>query len=515
MRPSETELEEWRPGGTERDRERIRALVEAVKDAEDETPRPLFRELPPPAEFPLEALGSVLGPAASAIHRRIQAPIALCAQSVLATATLAAQGRADVLLPFGQRRPLSGYFVGVAQSGERKTAVDTLAIEPIHRRELELRERYRHEVVAYRARLEAWQAERKRILADRRLSREERERKLLLLGEEPRKPPYPMLVCNEPTLEGLFRLLRDGPRSVGIFSSESGQLIGGHALSDENRLKTAAGLSAGWDGGPWKRVRSGDGLLVLPNRRVTLNLLAQPHVAAQLLGDPILVDQGLVSRLLVLAPEPASGSRFWREPEPADDAILETYTATVLDVLRMDEPPESEPLPTLAFSREARDLWIAFADWVEARLGADGEFAPIRGFANKAAEHAARIAGVLAIMSDPERRDIAAQDLAAGIELVNFYLGQALRIQAAAATDLRLRRAARLLAWLQEKWGEELVSPVEVYQLGPAEFRQRTQALESIRILEEHGWLKRLEGIHEVRGVRRREVWRLVRGSDG
>ena len=51
-----------------------------------ESPRPLMREISPGEPFPIHALGPVLRPMAEAAHDRVQAPMAICAQSVLATA---------------------------------------------------------------------------------------------------------------------------------------------------------------------------------------------------------------------------------------------------------------------------------------------------------------------------------------------------------------------------------------------------------------------------------------------
>jgi hypothetical protein len=95
----------------------------------NEPPRPLMREMPPADPFPIEALGP-LAAAAKAIHDRVQAPLAICGQSVLAAATLAVQGHANVELPIGGKRskPLSSYFVTVAESGERKTEADHHAL---------------------------------------------------------------------------------------------------------------------------------------------------------------------------------------------------------------------------------------------------------------------------------------------------------------------------------------------------------------------------------------------------
>ncbi len=73
-----------------------------------------------------------------------------------------------------------------------------------------------------------------------------------------------MATCPEPTFEGLCKLLAVGQPSVGVFASEGGQFIGGHGMSDDNKLRTAAGLSSVWDGEPIRRVRAGDGSIILP-----------------------------------------------------------------------------------------------------------------------------------------------------------------------------------------------------------------------------------------------------------
>jgi Protein of unknown function (DUF3987) len=77
----------------------------------------------------------MLGAAARAINDRVQAPLAICSQSVLAAAALAVQAHADVELPMGHIRPVSEYFVTVAETGARKSASDTEATWPIRKRE--------------------------------------------------------------------------------------------------------------------------------------------------------------------------------------------------------------------------------------------------------------------------------------------------------------------------------------------------------------------------------------------
>ena len=120
--------------------EEVRACIdrrrrETGSAAVADPPLPLFPPMPAQAPYPIEALGPTLAPATAAIVRKVQVAEAMAAQSLLATAALAAQAHADVALPFGQTRPLSLYFVTVADSGDRKTSADTEALRSVKERE--------------------------------------------------------------------------------------------------------------------------------------------------------------------------------------------------------------------------------------------------------------------------------------------------------------------------------------------------------------------------------------------
>ena len=114
---------------------------------------------------------------------------------------------------------------------------------------------------------------------------------------------------SEPTIEGLIKLLPESRRTLGLFSSEGGSFIGGHAMSDDAKLRSAARLSALWDGEPIDRIRSTGEAMVMVGRRVALHLMAQPEASLGFLADRTLRDQGLLSRILVAAPSPTAGGR--------------------------------------------------------------------------------------------------------------------------------------------------------------------------------------------------------------
>ena len=71
----------------------------------------------------------------------------------------------------------------------------------------------------------------------------------------------------------------------------------------------------------------------------------------------------------------------------------------------------------LDFSPEAKAAWVAFHDGIEAAMAPDGALENLRDVGSKAAENAARIAGVLTIIENPEATIIDGETMASGCEL--------------------------------------------------------------------------------------------------
>lgn len=488
----------------------------AVLKSGKELPLPLARPAQPAAAFPVESLGPTLGAAALAIHEYVQSPLAMCGQAVLAAATLVVQGHADVELATGQIKPLSNFFLTVAASGERKTATDQRALAPVRKHEEFLAEKYKAEHLAFLNDHDAWEAARKKAINANKGNRAAIRDQLNQLGPKPAAPPLPMLTCPDPTFEGLTLAMQHSQPSIGVFSSEGGQFVGGHAMSEDSKLASAAAFSSCWDGEPIKRVRAKDGVTILPGRRLSVHLMVQPDVANVLLSDAVLADQGLLSRCLVTAPDSSAGQRFYKEPSSEARARLIRYEQQLNAILQQPLPladgKPSEVAPrVLRLSKDARTLLIDFADHVEAQLGPDGELKPISGLANKLPEHATRLAGVLTMFADPDAKEIKLNAAEAGVKLVLHYADEALRLFQGAQIDTKLRQAARLLDWLQQSWKDPHVSLPDIYQKGPNFIGSRKAALEVVAVLEAHGWLERVAGGMLVAGEHRRQVWHITR----
>ena len=236
-------------------RPRACCLKQPPEHAEIPEKRPLFRELPPPPQFPADALGP-LKQAALAIQSKTQAPIEICAQSVLAVATLAVQAHIDVELPGGGTKPVVNMFVSIAESGERKTSVDKIALAPVRGIESQWNNDHKLATADYENRLVAWKTAphwREESAAPEMIAA------LGQIGLEPEAPPHPMLICSGVTPEALVLHLEKGRPMAGLFTAEGGILVGGAAFTDESRMRTAALLNCLWDGEPIRRPASWHG----------------------------------------------------------------------------------------------------------------------------------------------------------------------------------------------------------------------------------------------------------------
>jgi hypothetical protein len=458
----------------------------------DDGPLPLFPPLQDAEPYPVDALGPTLSRAAKAIASKVQVPFAMASQSVLAAASLAVCSHADVMLPFGQARPLALFFATIAESGDRKTTADNEALWPVRRYEKTLRDEYDARLEEWRIEFATWAAQKRKIESGK-MELAERKDSFIALGKEPEKPLSPFLIAGDPTIEGLTKNWPVSHAALGLFTSEGGAFVGGHAMNEDNRLKTAAMLSELWDGLPVKRVRAMDGIVILVGRRLPSHILIQPDAAAAFLSNKQLQDQGLLSRFLVARPESMAGRRPYKEMAMDDDAAIKAYGARLLLILEtppaLAEGKRNELAPrALPLSIEATAVWIKFHDHVEAQLGYGGPLASIKAFASKAAEHAARLAGVITIVEDLHAREISLATMEGAITLLDWYISEALRIHQAGTTDPDLLSAKELLEWLQAQ-PDKTAHFREILRCGPNAIRMKAVAEKILRTLSAHGWI--------------------------
>ncbi|WP_313489129.1 YfjI family protein [Stutzerimonas nitrititolerans] len=414
-------------------------------------PLRLLPDLEVAAPFPLNALGEVLGGAAAAIVEAVQVPEALAAQSILTAAALATQSHGNVERD-GQLIPLSLFALTIAESGDRKSAADRLALRSHYVHQQALLEAHAEEQRKYRDHRDAYQRARTDILERSKGDPGVLAAELTRL-QEPMAPSLPFILAEEPTLEGLQKSLLRGRPSQGLFSDEGGQFFGGYASKPENILKSVAGLSKLWDGAPVTRLRAADGESASRSGcRLSAHLMIQPVVAESVLGNPVMRGQGFLARFLIAWPQSLAGTRLYRSTDPNLDPRFVRYSERMTELLnlepRVDDRGNLAP-PTLTMDSQSKSVWIKAHDEIEVALGRGGDLQEIKATAAKGAEHILRIAGILAIV---ENTGLLAQPFVErATELVRWYLVEALRLTSPVVIDPDLMLAQQLLDWLREK----------------------------------------------------------------
>lgn len=481
------------------------------------TPTPLLRPKDSAEPFPTEHLGALL-PAASAVAELTSAPAALAAQSVLGAASLTAQALANVETLDGPK-PLSLFFVSIAESGERKSACDRHALEGVRRFERTRQEKYAAAYGAFQNELAIYEAEKRKILGASKDAAAQRA-DLAAFGPEPKCPAAPELLLTDPTIEGLLKHFEMAQHAIGIFSDEGGQFLAGHGMNSDNRIKTATALSTLWGGGAVNRTRAGTGpSMTFFDRRVTCHLMVQPRIAEQLLADPDLRDQGLLSRTLLAWPGSRIGQRLISPGRRRNHAVeierLAALHRRITDLLELglpEGPTKPLDLKTLRQSGTSRDLLGQFYNHVEQMQIDTGPLQDIRGFASKAVEQAARLAGILQIFEDETADTVSEAIMVHAIGLVEWYLSEAKRLLEVSVVPVPIKQAERLLQWLINRWEAEFIDLRTIVRKGPGALRASVLARQAVRLLEENGWLISEPGTRVIDGAPSRTNWRIIRG---
>ncbi len=511
----------------------LREGIEAVRQqidaglAQDDTsgdptqPEPLRAPMPPADPYPVEMLGDVLGAAAQALHEVIKAPLALCCQSVLGAGSLAAQSHFDVKLPWETTAPLSLFLLTVGESGERKSAVDDIVLGAAKEQQkaemLEYNELLKDHEAASAAWNQAIESAKKSVAGGKaKASTDEIRKAMDGCGEKPTPPISPMRFVTDPTVEGLFKLLAIGQPSVALFSDEGGLLIGGHALNSDNALKTMARWCKLWDGSEFDRVRSGDGSGILYGRRMALHQLSQPDVMVKLLSDPTANGQVFLARCLTAWPSSTIGTRHtvaysWAGSRNELKRLFGKLKGLMEAKPRTSDRDPQELAPVaLPLTLEAQSLAVEAGNIFESLMAPGNDLAELRDRGSKALENACRIAGVLAVVEGGmATREISRSHLERGVNLIQWYLNEALRIRSAAVVPQSVIDAESMLAWLKDR-DCKVFRTATLLTHGPSQLRNKKRLDDAIDEAVKCGYLTEQDPGAVVDGVRAKRSWRVL-----
>jgi hypothetical protein len=415
-------------------------------------PQPLSEE-EEPASYPIDALGKLSGLVAQ-ITNIVQVPEEIAANSIIAACALVVQPH--FFIEVGDQRPVPSLFIlTIAHSGERKSAVHSLVLGPHEQHQ--------------KALLEAYEK------------------------SDSKDKNFPLIHCEEPTFESITERLIDWP-SLGIFSDEGGQFLGGYSMSGDQRQKTISGLSNLWSGRKITRIRVGRTPLVVNSFRVSMNLSIQPMIFEGSFSDPMLINQGLLARFLISKPRSRIGERQYVEGSVRETGEYKDYESTILQILKKFKGPSLNAKP-VGLSKDAFDLYKQYSNHIESLQGPDGPLSDVIPFASKSAEQALRIACVIWGYENPGKigdpnLEMSTEYMERGIELSQFYMGEAKRIIPGKHEKIEIYR---LVEWLCKRYEDKAFSLRDIQNGGPGFLRKnRSKVLHFLATLQQKNWVYKI-----------------------
>ena len=399
---------------------------------------------------------SLLEGACIEASRYIQVAYEMAVSSALGVMSAACQGLVDVAYPNGETVPTSLMILTVADSGERKTAVDSVFCKPLKEfqklKEIENREAR----VKYQRQLNNWKQKEKTLnksLAKRFQNGQETESVEAALDELDGVFPVPptnyKLIYNNTTPSALAFGMHENFPLAYLLSDEAGTLLQGQALRDLYLFNSL------WSGSDITVDRRTSESFTLSKARLSATIMVQPSILKRFMdkrGDEAR-DSGFFARFLVIYPEPQAG---WRDnlSSPLAGRDTEKFQARVRERLEMSLQAyeEKREKTTLEFTTQAKSLWEKLYGHIERESRPDRLYAHTHSHAGKLMDNVSRIAAIVHTFENENyTSNITIDELRYAYKLCRHYSRHYLTY---IAGDPKVVRLANILVLAIRKYGD-------------------------------------------------------------
>jgi hypothetical protein len=432
--------------------------------------------------YPVNAFHNVVRDAIWEVQHRVQAPDALISSSFLTAMSIAGQGHVDIETPTGQIRPVSLNLLSIANSGERKTATDSMVCAPIYEHDSQQSTRFQERLSAYHRDLSYWRTvevaiQRKIYRAIRLDDDAEKYRDELLHHHslKPLKPERCRIVYQSITERPFMEALQGDGKSLSILSDEGDVVLRGGAMS------RIALLNKVWDGAKTITFDRADESLEARNPRVTVSFMVQEGVFNEFMAKKggSVRSSGHLARYLVSAPMSTQGTRHMSGRDEAWVALPKFHDRLIalLDANAYPHERDSSQRSILRFSPEAKELWVWTQNNVEQQLQPGGYFENIKDFAAKSVEIVGRLAGIMHCFGG-FTGDITADTMERAIQIVDWHSEEFRRLFGSGATELEqdVEAVGNYLLHRYWKRGYSDASRNEVRKCGPIRHQGRFES---------------------------------------
>jgi replicative DNA helicase len=452
--------------------------------------------------FPVEVLPSWLSDYVAAVATATQTPPDLAGMLALAVLATVAAGAVEVQPRPGWREPLCLFVAVGMDAGTRKSSVFTALTRPVADFERDqatvalpaITETATLRRIADQAAAHAETAASK-APADQQ---EERQAEAIARAAEAANlivPPVPRWLVDDATPEALAGLLATYGR-IALLSPEGDvfdQMAG--------RYNQAAGPNLG----VYLKGHAGDLLKVDRRGRppeyvqrpcLTIGLTVQPEVLQGLADRPGFRGRGLLARFLYSLPESLVGRRQPGAP-PVPEAVTDRYALELQALAASLTTPTTDDPTVLVLDHRAAELLLAFERDLEPRLAPDrGDLGHLAGWAAKLVGSTCRLAGLLHLAShlrDGWAQPVNPDTFAGAIQLADYLVDHARAVFDLMGSDPRLGDARWLLDWVSRSDRMQF-SRRDAHVAAPrSRFPKATDLEPALRLLEEHGYLRRVD----------------------
>ncbi|EOZ7593656.1 YfjI family protein [Enterobacter hormaechei] len=439
--------------------------------------------------FPVDAFPQIIRNAIYEVEQHTQAPQALIAASALGVISLACQNRIDVCRLKNLRGPVSLFLLTLAESGERKSTVDKLLMEPLYQLEENLFEKYTHDLTVWRNDEAIFNIEKKSLMS--KLKSEiirnkdhlpTNEKLKALLASHPKSPVRFKQIFSDATPAAIKDYLCGYWRSVGIMSDEAGTIFNGYTLNELPFINKM------WDGAMFPVERKSEPEKLIRDARMTLSLMVQPDIFKGYIkrkGD-MAKGIGFFARCLICQPGSTQGNRQITSPVVSTE-YLPIFHQRLMKIVNESIAGNNEnDRLCLRFTVEAEKRWIAFSNNVEYEMGILGRLSNFKDYASKMAENMARIAALLHHFNGDEG-DISLLTVEAAVEISTWYVREYVRLFSKPQEfTLAISEADELYWWINNyciRLKASWITKNTVLQYGPNKFRNRSKANELLNTL--------------------------------
>lgn len=395
--------------------------------------------------FPIDALPPILRNAAMDAHQQTLAPIPLIVSSVLGASSLAFQESFDVQRPNGLVSPVSIYTLVVAESGERKSTVDSIFTQPIRDFERSMSSDFDKQLEAYQAQLVAWNLNGKNLQHKYKFRNADGTDPEILehIKSRPQPPVLKRLLYNDTTPEAVKYALYKSSASMGVFSAEASTIFDGHGMTD------LAFINDAWSGSSLRVDRRCSESFVVENPRITMSMMCQPTVFMNYLkrhGDQAR-GIGLFARFLLTFPTSTQGFRTQNNMRPSEQPGIDRFYARIKELLDLNTGTGGSKT-VLTFAPNAALAWQNFYNFVESNSAPGCQYYAVRDYASKLAENVARIAAIFHI-AQSDNDMISMTTIDAAISVAMFFMNEFCRLWGQIHIPQEIIDANSLIRWLE------------------------------------------------------------------